>query len=224
MQTVGGSLPLLIYAIWGAKAECQIINRTGLSCAFLPDSMRFTDVTVWVCRWVFQSYFKGEILRWLISGWSYLLWIIFYIVLIQATEVLGMVGALDKSVFGSLLSKSWPIALWTQRMAEGFAGCSPALPRRWPTLEQHFTADVFCSGRQDICLKRSNYDNTSKSSNSFQWGTGIWHWQHQCEAPTAITAICLKIWHSSPVGWKEGLPKPILSSPFSSSTCRPQRC
>lgn len=49
--------------------------------------------------------------------------------LIQATEVLGMVGALDKSVFGSLLSKSWPNALWTQRMAEGFAGCSPALPR-----------------------------------------------------------------------------------------------
>lgn len=49
----------------------------------------------------------------------------FYIVLIQAT---GMGGAPDESVFGSLLSKSWPNSCWTRRMAEGFAGCPPALP------------------------------------------------------------------------------------------------
>lgn len=96
----------------------------------------------------------------------------------------------------------------------------------WPTLEQHFTVDVFCSGRQDICLKRSNHDNTSKSSNSFQWGTGIWHWQHQREATAVTTAICLKIWAADlhvPLGWKEGLPKPTLSSLFSSPICGPQR-
>jgi len=40
-------------------------------------------------------------------------------VLIQASEVLGMVGALGESVFGSLLSKSCPNACWTWHMAEG---------------------------------------------------------------------------------------------------------
>lgn len=67
--------------------------------------------------------------EWLFSGfyWFYLLLIVFYTVLIQASEVLGMDSALDKLVFGSLLSKSWPNACWTRHVAEGFAGCSPCL-------------------------------------------------------------------------------------------------
>lgn len=51
-----------------------------------------------------------------------------YVVLIQASEVVGMVGAPGRSVFGSLLPKSWPNACWTERKAGGVAGCSPALP------------------------------------------------------------------------------------------------
>lgn len=42
-----------------------------------------------------------------------------YVVLIWASEVVGMVGAPGRSVFGSLLPKSWPNACWTERKAGG---------------------------------------------------------------------------------------------------------
>lgn len=139
MQTVGGSLPLLIHGIWGARAESRIANRTGFVSALLPDSMHFTGVADLNWRGLISLGFHyrsdgsscctSKVKYWVTYLWILLiLWIIFYIVLIQASEVLGMVGAPDESVFGSLLSKSWPNACWTRRMAEGFSGCSPALP------------------------------------------------------------------------------------------------
>lgn len=176
--------------------------------------------SVWVCvigqmgppvippRWNTELYSSGFL-------WSSLPRITLYVLLIQASEVVGMVGAPDWSVFGSLLPKSWPNACWTESKAGGGCWLLPSPARRWPALKQHFTADVFCSGRQDVCLKRSKHDNTSKSSKSFQWEARIWHWQHQCEAPKATAAICLKIWaaaiHLS--SWKELLSKPTLCSP-----------
>lgn len=120
-QTVGGSLPLLIYAVWGAKAECQIINRTGFSCAFLPDSIafhwchRFTSERVWSV-WVCVIDLMGPpviLTSWntesCISGFhsSCLPCNICYSA-DAGKEVPGVVGTAGKSVFGSFLPKSWP--------------------------------------------------------------------------------------------------------------------
>lgn len=81
--------------------------------------------------------------------------------LIKVNEV---PGALDKSVFVSLLSKSWPSPQWAGVWQRGLLA-APSLAWRGLPVEQHFAADGFCSGRQDICLKSSNRGNISESSN-----------------------------------------------------------
>lgn len=120
------------------KARLEISVREGLICLAPP---------VIFLRWNTE---------WIISGFyqSYIFWIISYIVLLSPME---------KSVFGSLLSKSWPKPQWAGVGQRGLA--APSLAWRWLTLEQHFAADGFSSGRQNICLKSSNHGNISKSSN-----------------------------------------------------------
>lgn len=81
--------------------------------------------------------------------------------LIKVNEV---PGALDKSVFGYLLSKSWPNPHWAGVWQRGLLP-APSLAWRGLTLEQPFAAEGPHPGRQDICLKSSNRDNISESSN-----------------------------------------------------------
>lgn len=228
-QTVGGSLPLLIYAGWGAKAECQIINRRGFSCALLPDSMHFTDVT--------DLYLRGFDLFGFVDAssshpskvkyWMTYLWIL--LIVSPLDNFLHSADSVQRSLRDGRCSRQITIRLFAVRI---LAKCmlDSAYGRgvcwlRWPTLEQHFTAHGFCSARHDIYLKRSNYENTCKSSISFQWGTGVWHLRHQCEAPATTTAIFLKIWAADvPLLWAErrGCPNTPSADCFPLSSAHPK--
>lgn len=110
-------------------------------------------------------------------------------------EIPGVVSTAGKSVFGFFLPKSRPTVCRTSIYYRGLLATA---------LEQRFITDVFHSGRQDICLKKSSHDNTSKSSESLLEGVGMWHWQYQCE----YNHININQNQSS---WKN-LPKPTPSS------------
>lgn len=174
-QTVGGGVPLLIYAIWAAKAERQISNRTGFSCASLSGSVYLTDVAglylsrfdLFGCADGFYSHTSNVKYR------VTFLWAL--LILFPFNNILHCVDSGQWSPMRGRCSGQIGIWLFTVKIlakcmldsacGRGVCWLFPSLAWRSPTLEQPFTADVFCSGRQDICLKRNNHDNASKSSN-----------------------------------------------------------